>query len=380
MKNLREKPLVLQIVSNCEVGGIQRVAVTLATGLPSFGWRSALLTVLPPVSGRQQVASDCTTYSIGSRWGLVVTTLHLARLWRKIAFDVLHVHHFYALCIALFVKWLVGCKVVFTVHSCPPLSFAKRILFRAFLRRANAVTAVSNYSLSYVTSIMDGASWCGATLIGNCVGYSLVPATRQGDELRLKLEFGLESDVRVALSASRLVAGKRVSEIIKVVKLINRMGLKMHLIVAGDGEEYGKLQALSEKLEVASRVSFVGARADLSNLLLGCDLYCSASKCETFGISIAEAMAAGKPAFVDPGGAVREVVTDGLDGFYTSFENTQVAAESIIRALADSESLDRVRAAARATASERFSKNAVLRQYITVYSQLMPDSSAGRIN
>ncbi|MCW8221386.1 glycosyltransferase, partial [Streptomyces griseolus] len=72
------------------------------------------------------------------------------------------------------------------------------------------------------------------------------------------------------------------------------------LLLAGDGPEAGALRALAARLGVADRVRFAGecgegAAPDVPAVLAAMDVFVSASREESFGLAVVEALAAGLP-------------------------------------------------------------------------------------
>jgi glycosyltransferase involved in cell wall biosynthesis len=80
------------------------------------------------------------------------------------------------------------------------------------------------------------------------------------------------------------------------------------LDVAGEGSLARDLKELAEKLGIASRVHFLGARSDIPQLLAQTDLLLFPSKWEGFGIALAEAAAAGVPLLASDLPALRDFI------------------------------------------------------------------------
>jgi glycosyltransferase involved in cell wall biosynthesis len=83
---------------------------------------------------------------------------------------------------------------------------------------------------------------------------------------------------------------------------------------------------------------------------------------EPFGLVMVEAMATGTPVIAFPGGAVAEVVRDGVSGFICSSVEDAVARVSQAQALNP--------AAIRAYAQQHFSVERMVRQYLDLYREM----------
>jgi glycosyltransferase involved in cell wall biosynthesis len=71
------------------------------------------------------------------------------------------------------------------------------------------------------------------------------------------------------------------------------------------------LKSMAERLGIGGRVRFTGERADVAELLDAADVYCQPNtRPESFGLTFAEALAAGRPVVTTDLGGARELVDD----------------------------------------------------------------------
>lgn len=69
----------------------------------------------------------------------------------------------------------------------------------------------------------------------------------------------------------------------------------VHLLLVGDGPLRLRMEQLTQSLEIRNRVTFLGWRQDVAEVLKASDIYVHSSHSEGFGIAACEAMAAGLP-------------------------------------------------------------------------------------
>ncbi|HXV14426.1 MAG TPA: glycosyltransferase [Candidatus Krumholzibacteria bacterium] len=100
---------------------------------------------------------------------------------------------------------------------------------------------------------------------------------------------------RVLLSVGRLSYQKNHAALVRAFALLSPSFPEWQLRIVGDGEERAALQALSESLGVAARVSWPGAVRDVAVEYRAADLFCMPSRWEGFPNALAEAMAHGLP-------------------------------------------------------------------------------------
>lgn len=154
-------------------------------------------------------------------------------------------------------------------------------------------------------------------------------------------KFGLR-DKTILLSASRLVAVKNHENVLKALPSVIMELPNLIYLIAGKGQEEERLIKLTEDLELARYVKFVGyiEPKDMPLYYNLCDVFVMPSKpvdlyYETFGIVYIEANACGKPVIGGKTGGVEDAVIDGVTGLLVDPENVQEISQAIIRLLTD---------------------------------------------
>lgn len=123
------------------------------------------------------------------------------------------------------------------------------------------------------------------------------------------------------------------------------------LLIIGEGSEKEGLQEYAGKIGIADAVTFVGAvpNREVKNYLFASDQFLFASKSETQGIVLAEAMAAGLPVTALRACGTRDIVKDGVNGYLTEEAEEDFALRAA-EILEDSRLRQRMGEAAAATA------------------------------
>jgi glycosyltransferase involved in cell wall biosynthesis len=91
--------------------------------------------------------------------------------------------------------------------------------------------------------------------------------------------------------------------------------LNWHLDLVGDGPQQKFVESLAGDPRLAGKVSILGMRSDVMELLAKSSLFILSSKREGFPISILEAMRAGLPVIATEVGGVAEAIIDGETGY-----------------------------------------------------------------
>lgn len=135
------------------------------------------------------------------------------------------------------------------------------------------------------------------------------------DALSLRRRLGLTEDHTVLLSLGRLAKEKSVDELIRMVARADDP--RCVLVIVGDGPYRDTLVHLADRLGVRGQVRFVGAvsPADTPRWYRMGDVFVSASRSETQGLTYTEAMACGLPLLCRRDPAIDGVVVDGVTGW-----------------------------------------------------------------
>lgn len=149
----------------------------------------------------------------------------------------------------------------------------------------------------------------------------------------------------------RLSPEKGVQTILKALTLLPDT-LNYNFCVAGDGVERQHLQTFAEENGLSDKVSFLGTRADVSELLYQSDIFIHMPNWEEgFGLTIVEAMASGLICICSNSGAIPEIIRDGENGILVEKGNAGNLAEVLTRVMQDQYPMtDAIRKRALATA------------------------------
>ncbi len=133
---------------------------------------------------------------------------------------------------------------------------------------------------------------------------------------------GWPADAIVAATLGRLAPEKSVDVILDAFASVAAAAKRARLLVVGGGPAEAALRERATAPDLAGRVAFTGAlpRLDALSRISGADLFIFASRTETQGLVLAEALAAGVPAVAVDGPGVRDSVRDGLDGVVVDAE------------------------------------------------------------
>ncbi|WP_159066882.1 glycosyltransferase family 4 protein [Cellulomonas timonensis] len=283
---------VAHVVCTAAFAGVERYVATLAQEQDARGMRVHVLGGAPERMRAELAGTEV-------RWSPAATPWHAVRgLLALRGLRLVHAHMTAAESAAM-----VGGRapMVVTRHfagrrgSSPPA----RLVGRLVTRRVADQVAIS----AFVAQRIEGPS----TVIHP--GVRPQPAAKQSRE-------------PVVLVAQRLEAEKRTDLALRMWAASGLAGQGWRLQVAGDGALLGGLRRLAAELGVAESCDFLGARADIDDLMARAGVLLAPRPDEPYGLSVVEAMAHGTPVVAATGGGHDETV--GASPLATLVDATRV--------------------------------------------------------
>ncbi|HTH50719.1 MAG TPA: glycosyltransferase [Pyrinomonadaceae bacterium] len=326
---------VLRIIARLNVGGPAKHVVWLTDRLRRRGFESVLVAGSVP-EGEDDMSWFADQNGVAPVYLRemsrelsprdIVSLVKLFRIIRAEKPDIIHTHTAKAGTLgriaALFHRLLGGrkVKVVHTFHGHVLHSYygrGKTALFRAIERAlarvaTDKIVVISPQQLDEINAKFH---------VGRREQFTVIPL---GMELADPPE---TSDLRAQLPAGpeTILIGciGRLAEIKDIPLLIRSVAeipgdANLHLVVVGDGHIRADLERLAMELNSAGKVTFLGNRTDIANVLAGLDIVALTSLNEGTPLSLIEAMGAARPVAATPVGGVVDLLgrpLEAKDGF-----------------------------------------------------------------
>lgn len=116
---------------------------------------------------------------------------------------------------------------------------------------------------------------------------------------------------------------------IEMIKIFNYLDENTQLLICGTGALENKLKNYVAKIGLSQRISFLGYRNDVFNLLLNSNFFLFTSKTEGLPVSVIEAMSCGLPIIANPCRGVVDLVKNDKNGLLIDSKDGKAAAEKI---------------------------------------------------
>lgn len=155
--------------------------------------------------------------------------------------------------------------------------------------------------------------------------YRPMPESR--DVMRARL--GVEPDETMLIAVSHLKEQKGVRYLVAAMDEVAHRYASARLFIVGDGQTRKQLESRATEMGLQDRISFLGHRADVPELLAAADLFVCPSLCEGGCAGSLEAMAVGKPIVTTPVGIARDLVAMSDSGVVVESKNPESLARGI---------------------------------------------------
>jgi L-malate glycosyltransferase len=248
--------------------------------------------------------------------------------------------------VVLALAGLRGRARIVHVRDCLPPGRLSSATLRLIAASATTVIANSRYTAA---SVRTAAPRARVEVVYNAVDLERFDP-RLIDRAAARARLGPAGARPVLLGVvAQITPWKGQDTAIEALRLLSEEGVDAQLLLVGaakfvaaatrfDNEDYvARLRALIERAGLSERVSWLGEREDVAEIVRALDVLLLPSWEEPFGRSAIEAMALEVPVVATAVGGPAELVDDGREGFLVPPREPRAWAEAVRRVLASDE-------------------------------------------
>ncbi|MEL7043675.1 MAG: glycosyltransferase [Pseudomonadota bacterium] len=362
---------IVHVTFDMRIGGTEQVIRNLIEGSDPGRFTHRIFCIEEPI-GPWGVALQNNGVALEShqrRPAFDTSVLRALRSYlRRTKADVVHCHQYtpwtYGALAALGLKT----RVVFTEHGrfYPDRSSPKRRFVNPLLERlTDQITAISEATRA---ALVDFEFLRGDRIqvVYNGIRGLEVDA-RDSTQLRSKL--GIPADAPVLGTIARFDPIKNHAMMLRAFRLVLDQHPDCRLILVGDGEERGNIEALIADLGIARSIVLPGYVPKPDMWLAIMDVFLLSSFSEGTSMTLLEAMSLGKPCVVTSVGGNPEIVLDRQSGTVTPSDQAQPFADAISELLNNHGLLSRLGQGASDRFSDRFTYEHLVESYAGVYAR-----------
>lgn len=199
---------------------------------------------------------------------------------------------------------------------------------------------------------------------------AMAEAAAGHDDAAWRARFGIGPGP-VAMNISRHVPGKGQDRVIRAFAAVRSSVPDAQLVLVGDGELFEAHRQLAADLGLADAVHFLGMRTDVPQLLAGADVFAFASTTESFGLVVAEAMAARVAVVAYALPSITAYVEHGKGALLPAQHDEIGFAQAFTSLMADARLRRRVADGGFDAVSERFPADAAARSFEGAYDRVL---------
>lgn len=357
---------VMHLTDTLEIGGAERMAVSLANSLSSSRFEPHLCTTRRTGPLSDMVALDVGQLALNRR-----TTLDVRALWRLVRYirrhdiRILHAHGTAVFIAAGASLFRPHPKVVWHIHyGRHAAEVSSGWQYRTIRRRIKRSIAVSEALAGWANQII-GMPANSVTYIPN---FSSTSTNGRGP-----IELPGQPGARIVCVANFLPEKDHLT-LIAAMERVVRVKPSTHLLLVGGGSSSEWGRAVIERITrngLGSNISLLGQRRDVVEILGAVDIGVLSSRVEGLPLALIEYGEAGLPVVVTSVGQCPDVVDSGNAGLFVEPRDPDSLADALLRLLDSPTQRADLGNALRRRVSERFNANNCVTSVYATYDQAM---------
>lgn len=360
---------VLHVINGEHYSGAERVQDLLATTLPEFGYDVAFACVKPGSfdANRQNREAPLSNVAMRTRFDLTAAR-RLVSVFREHKCEILHAHTPRSLMVASGAAKILGCPLVYHVHS-PVGRDSKRTWANRLntwsetrnLQQADRLICVSNSLRDYMRGL--GHPDEKIRVVHN--GVTVSPLEAKVADKTVFWTLGM-----VALFRPR----KGLEVLLEALKILAEQNLPLRLKCVGgfESEKYEiDVYNLADKLNVGHLIDWTGFEKNVRARLKEMQIMVLPSQFgEGLPMVVLEAMAVGLPVVASKVEGIPEAIRDGQDGLLFTPNNPEELASQIRQLIKNRSLWSEISQSAWKRQRSEFSDRSMAARIASVYDEL----------
>ena len=349
---------ILQICMSQGFGGLELYVLKVAKFLANNNLQYKVLTrknsFLNNKLSENQILSDSFT-SVLYHFPLY-SAIKLAKYINVYKIDVLHIHWGNDLFLAVLAKVFSGRKVKLVYTRQMSLTREKNDIYHRFLYRN-----VDAYLVITKALYTDAVKYLPINKDHIHLLYYGVPIAHEDKKLceDYIANSALDKNIFKLAIFGRVEKGKGQHLVVEAVKNLKKQGKAVQVAIIGhimDETYFQDLKESIKKYNLESNVLYLGFHDNPTSIMPCFDVVILATKCETFGLVLPEAMRAGVAVVGSNCGGVPEIIEHEKTGLLFETENVEDLTFQLSKLVNDKDFCSRLASAGKIDADERFSE------------------------
>ncbi len=311
--------------------------LALATKLPKDTFRSIIAAPAKSPLLERAFRAGIPVYRLrGTGEISPVLTWDIYRCVKKFNADILHVHTSHGLIPAAWARWISGggIKVIYARRT--DFKLKTRFLnlsLKKYMWGADRIICVSEA----IRQILISGGLPPHRLVTIYSGIDPVAFHPESQRAEMRRKMQVPENVKVVGIVAALAPHKDPLNFVAAAKIVAETFPDAVFWIIGSGRLWEEVKQAVQGSAHPDRISMLGFRTDVPELLAAMDIFCISSLEEGLCTSILDAMAGGLPVVATRVGGIPEAVVDGETGLLVPPGRPQAFADAVLRLLHDPE-------------------------------------------
>ncbi len=325
---------IVQILPELNEGGVERGTMELSREFAKRGHESIVIScggrmvsIIEADGGKHIKLDVCKKNIFTAIWRIY----KLHKILQELKPDIVHVRSRVPAWLVYFAKRGLDLKIVSTVHGFNSVNF-----YSSIMTKADAVICVSNSIKVYIQEHYHTPEK-NITVIPRGIDLKLFNPSNTDKHFIFDFKTQYDLDGKFIVSTvGRITQLKDLETFIRAVVIIKETIPQTKALIIGgvhkDKQVYFEsLKVLIKELHLDNEVIFTGSQSKVAEIYTLSDVVVSASKKpESFGRSVAEAIAMNTPVIATNHGGVLDIIQEDINGYLVNVGDANELAAKII--------------------------------------------------
>jgi len=384
---MNETKKILYLITQSELGGAQRYVFDLAKNLQNefnitvaFGEQGEKGELV-----RQLQRANIKYYALPHLKRAIcplndfLAFIEIIKLIKKIKPDIIHLNSskisiLGSIATKMCFMFHITCYVIYTVHGWvfnEPLPKWKKFFYKYAEKFTasfkNKIICVSEFDRQIAIQQKIAPEKKLITIHNGIKPVDFLPKQEALQKL-MPNTYNLKPNTQIIGTIGNFYKTKGFKYLIKATKLLIDKGLKIKIIIIGEGEERKNLEKLIKQNNLSNNFILTGKINNAAQLLPAFDIYVCSSVKEGLSYTIIEAMQAGLPIVATKVGGNPELIEDNKTGLLVEAKNPQMLAEKINRLTNNPKLSQELGEQAKIKAEEEFNLERMVKKTKEIYN------------
>lgn len=323
---------ILHVTFDMRIGGTEQVIKSLVETTDKDMINMSILCLESPVGpfGKLLQESGFTVTPLSRKPGF--DTSLIKKIRKHITENNIHIIHCHQ-----YTPWVygslaaigTGIKVIFTEHGRfypDSTTWKRRVINPLLMLGTQAVTSISKATRDALIEFEFIPSRRIRVIYNGIAGLK-----SSNESIQIRAQIMDNKNTLLLGTVARLDPIKNHTMMLEAFKRVIDTGCSVKLIIVGDGEERGNIEARIEQLELSKHVILTGYITTPQAYIDAMDIFLLSSLSEGTSMTLLEAMSLSKPCVVTNAGGNPEIINNGDNGLVVENGNAEAFSSAIIK-------------------------------------------------